>query len=1045
MEEKMISSTSTAYQNIIPQPKNNSMSNSSDYSSPKIGQFFWKNGIKSKDPYGSNLYPSPLDRIRTKRQIGVISDTETKETFKPIHSSSKTADSDDISPLEKFKGDSLYSFCYSYTQKKGSFPHSNDHLRSLSSSWVFYNYVGTQPNISFAACIQNPNKAVLTINNRTTEILVANKTACQLLGLSEFKLIGKRLCNYLTFGNGYYMAKETQLESTGEVVIISGKVMELINSYEETMPVSVWMKKLSSKEELRCLVVMEPVERTVAKFSVSSDGKILTCDSTMSTLFAYTSPEELKELSIIQLIPSLTLPLFISHEKTLSTTKKIEASGRTRNGVYFPLTVMFKNECSNTNDISDDKTVANVIYNGIIWVFANISGMITILPNGTIHSCNTNFSQMLFGFSQDELIGKNITVLIPSFYDDLEFLDTDSIPLPPLDDDDDDNEDDDSRINCISEGRITADSLNMESRPMNPIGKQVELAIESSVDAFHCLTLNSSCSPCHNYSTCSFHSENAELMQSKMHLWEHKVENSPEIRIKYNDGQCPLQSYIENDENDNIASTSITRLEINPKSIYCESIADGINYAQNSFQDNFNHHRSEELCSKKEENPNRSRSEPTLKDCSNISMAVTSTPRESIFDKLTLIENKYISNESLHSFPEGNYFGLGKHRDGCKLAISYQIRRIELDDGQIVYCLWVSRDQDTSDGHFCNLLDSSISSTSGFTMEQSKSIVGLSITDKISHSYNADFSGVEVNDSVYTAGCYFQNYTVLQQIGKGAFGCVKMAYRNTDKLLVVTKFIQKSKVYPECWAYNTALEKDVPLEISLLTTLKHPNIVQVIDIFENEDYFQMVMEKHGSGMDLFEFVDRSPNLDEPLASYIFRQVTSALVYLHSLNILHRDIKDENIIMDHHFHIKLIDFGSAAFMQEGHYFSTFCGTMEYCSPEVLQGNKYAGPELEMWALGVTLYTLIFGENPFLDVDETMAAVLQPPFQVSQDLMSLITWLLKPDPCERCTLESAANHKWTTQFVDLQNYKFEEVISCSTEEINPVKYYENPKTE
>lgn len=243
----------------------------------------------------------------------------------------------------------------------------------------------------------------------------------------------------------------------------------------------------------------------------------------------------------------------------------------------------------------------------------------------------------------------------------------------------------------------------------------------------------------------------------------------------------------------------------------------------------------------------------------------------------------------------------------------------------------------------------------------------------------------------------------------------------------------------------TALEKDVPLEISLLTTLKHPNIVQVIDIFENEDYFQMVMEKHGSGMDLFEFVDRSPNLDEPLASYIFRQVTSALVYLHSLNILHRDIKDENIIMDHHFHIKLIDFGSAAFMQEGHYFSTFCGTMEYCSPEVLQGNKYAGPELEMWALGVTLYTLIFGENPFLDVDETMAAVLQPPFQVSQDLMSLITWLLKPDPCERCTLESAANHKWTTQFVDLQNYKFEEVISCSTEEINPVKYYENPKTE
>lgn len=346
-----------------------------------------------------------------------------------------------------------------------------------------------------------------------------------------------------------------------------------------------------------------------------------------------------------------------------------------------------------------------------------------------------------------------------------------------------------------------------------------------------------------------------------------------------------------------------------------------------------------------------------------------------------------------YKYADGKYKGEAMHCDGNIIDIVYTIYKHTLPStNNTIYLVWICRDPDEyrsedpdEEKQFnLTLTLNSITSTAmdGATMKNEKSSTCVSNTTSslmmtsatagtntlaniTSTSRPNSLSIVSQCEDEQISGEYCKNYTTLKQIGKGAYGWVKMAYRNNDRLLVISKFILKEKLC-STFMITTDDKKEIPMEIYLLKRVKHPNIVSVLDVYENEKFFQLIMEKHGSGMDLFEFIDRRPLMDEKLGCFIFRQIAKAVDYLHSLNILHRDIKDENIIIDHNFHIKLIDFGSATFMEAGKMFSTFYGTTEYCSPEVLAGNKYQGPELEVWSLGVTLFVLIFFENPFLDM-------------------------------------------------------------------------------
>uniref|UniRef100_A0AC11EKW8 PAS domain containing serine/threonine kinase n=1 Tax=Ovis aries TaxID=9940 RepID=A0AC11EKW8_SHEEP len=366
---------------------------------------------------------------------------------------------------------------------------------------------------------------------------------------------------------------------------------------------------------------------------------------------------------------------------------------------------------------------------------------------------------------------------------------------------------------------------------------------------------------------------------------------------------------------------------------------------------------------------------------------------------------------------EGTYAGSCYHRDGSQLSVQFEVRRVELQGPATLFCCWLVKDLLRT-----HLLLASLPSSAHSTCELPAASLGEVLGTR--PWFEEPPKAVEPEGLAACEGAYSLKYSTLSPIGSGAFGFVWTAVDKEANKEVVVKFIKKEKVLEDCWIEDPKLGK-VTLEIAILCKVEHANIIKVLDVFENQGFFQLVMEKHGSGLDLFAFIDRHPSLDEPLASYIFRQLVAAVVYLRSESILHRDIKDENIVIAEDFSIKLIDFGSAAYLERGKLFYTFCGTIEYCAPEVLMGNPYRGPELEMWSMGVTLYTLIFEENPFCELEETMEAAINPPYLVSEDLMNLMSGLLQPVPEQRTTLEELVTDPWVTQPVNLADYTWEEV--------------------
>ncbi|KAJ3072641.1 hypothetical protein HDU98_003219 [Podochytrium sp. JEL0797] len=164
-------------------------------------------------------------------------------------------------------------------------------------------------------------------------------------------------------------------------------------------------------------------------------------------------------------------------------------------------------------------------------------------------------------------------------------------------------------------------------------------------------------------------------------------------------------------------------------------------------------------------------------------------------------------------------------------------------------------------------------------------------------------------------------------------------------------------------------------------------------------------------MDLFECIERNDRLDNDTARFVFSQIMSAVAYLHSLNISHRDLKDENIVIDDAFRVKLVDFGSAVIEAEDTLHSKFYGTLVFAPPEVLSGFRYRTKPADVWACGILLYIVLCGETPFSTSNQAVGMPFkQPRYECTPDALDLLRWMLAKDPKRRPTAQQVLEHAW-----------------------------------
>jgi tRNA A-37 threonylcarbamoyl transferase component Bud32 len=254
------------------------------------------------------------------------------------------------------------------------------------------------------------------------------------------------------------------------------------------------------------------------------------------------------------------------------------------------------------------------------------------------------------------------------------------------------------------------------------------------------------------------------------------------------------------------------------------------------------------------------------------------------------------------------------------------------------------------------------------------------------------------------------HYLVNSELGAGTFSTVWLAMHELTKVNVAIKVISKASVQDE-----EALTRLVR-ELNLMKQMHHPFIAEFYESLEDDDayYYCMEFAEHGN---LLGYISMNGSLSEIQARHIFSQVISVLDYLHTeRHVCHRDVKAENMLLDRHNNVRVIDFGlSNQFTSSRPLLKTVCGSPPYVAPEMVKGKPYSR-SADVWSAGVLLYSMTTGALPFDDdhIQSLLTKIVSRdvvyPSYLSPSLIDLLRRMLTKNPDLRITVPEIRDHEW-----------------------------------